>query len=106
MSQEFARRVVVTGADVVTSAGNGLAALWRAILEERSAEGLLPEFDRFAMKSKIFGAARGFDAETVGLPDEVSQRTDRYTHLAFAAARGALEQSGLLEAEIDSERVG
>ncbi len=44
MDREFSRRVVITGMGVVTPAGNGLPALWQAVLEGTSTEQLLPEF--------------------------------------------------------------
>jgi 3-oxoacyl-(acyl-carrier-protein) synthase len=106
MDREFSRRVVITGMGVVTPAGNGLPALWQAVLEGTSTEQLLPEFDQFGMKSKIFSPARGFDTQDYQLDASMVERNDRYVHFAFASTQEAVEQSGLLQSSYDRERVG
>lgn len=110
MSGEFAhtprRRVVVTGMGVISPAGDGVEALWDAILAGISAERLAPEFDSFKMKSKIFGRARHFDPLGAGIESSIVERNDRYVCFAFAAVKEALAQSALLSHPFDPERVG
>lgn len=106
MGRESTRRVVVTGMGVVTPAGSGLPALWQTVLQGRSTEQLLPEFDHFGMKSKIFSPAQSFDAQKYQLDEQVLERNDRYVHLALAATQEAIEQSRLLESAYERERVG
>jgi 3-oxoacyl-(acyl-carrier-protein) synthase len=106
MSDTLLRRVVVTGMGVVSPAGNGVAPLWKAILEGRSAEQTLPELDCFGMKSKIFGRAGHFDPYAEGIDASFIERNDRYACFAFAAAREAISQSALFSRHFDPERVG
>jgi len=100
------RRVVITGMGVVSAAGVGVDALWDAMLEAVSCERLIPELDRFGMVASIFGPVRDFDPVEAGLPREVVERNDRHAWMGLVAAQEALDQSGLLDAPFDPERVG
>jgi len=100
------RRVVVTGMGQVSAAGVGVDSLWQMIREARSGEQLMPQYDRFEMNSRIFGPVSGFDPLAAGIRPEVVDRNDRYALFALAATREAIDQSGLIEAALDRERVG
>ncbi|MFH0244675.1 beta-ketoacyl-[acyl-carrier-protein] synthase family protein [Streptomyces sp. HK10] len=98
-----ARRVVVTGLGPVTSAGVGAREFHRNLLDGLSAVRTVRRFDPAGLPVRI--------AAEVDLPEHLapSRRdavsTDRFAHLADAAARLALEDSGLdLEAE-DRDRI-
>jgi 3-oxoacyl-(acyl-carrier-protein) synthase len=100
------RRVVLTGMGVVSPAGQGVDALWDAMLEGVSFERLLPELDRFGLRSSIFGSVTDFDPARAGLPADFVQRNDRYAWFGLAAAEEALRQSKLLDFPFDPDRVG
>src|SRR3954452_16378776 len=73
------RRVAVTGVGVVAPCGTGRDAYWKGLNSpQTSGERRIPDFDPLT----------AFDN-----PKEV-RRTDRYTQIALAAAKEALEQSG------------
>ena len=79
------RRVVVTGLGVVSPAGVGVAALWNGLLAEPPDE-RLRAVDDTALDAVL--------APLVEVRDR--RRTDRFAHLALAAAHEALTDAGLL----------
>jgi 3-oxoacyl-[acyl-carrier-protein] synthase II len=87
-----ARDVVITGRAAVTSIGEGADAFLDALYERRSgiADGLGPCAD--------------FDPEVAMTPKE-ARRSDRFTHLAVAAAEQAVAEAGLPDG-IEPERFG
>jgi 3-oxoacyl-[acyl-carrier-protein] synthase II len=87
-----ARDVVITGRGAVTSIGEGADAFMDALYERRSgiADGLGPCAD--------------FDPEVAMTPKE-ARRSDRFTHLAVAAAGQAVAEAGLPDG-IEPERFG
>jgi len=100
------RRVVITGMGVISAAGTGVPALWDVMIEPRSREALMPEFDRFDLRSSIYGPVPDFDPAAAGLAPDFVARNDRYACLGMAATQEALAQSGLLDFPFDNERVG
>ncbi len=87
-----APEIVVTGRGVVTSIGEGAEPFFDALLAKKSgiADGI--------------GACSDFDPESAMTPKDV-RRSDRYTHLAVAAATQAAEEAGVPEG-VDIERLG
>ncbi|MDR1678906.1 MAG: beta-ketoacyl-ACP synthase II [Prevotellaceae bacterium] len=88
------KRVVVTGLGAITPLGNNVSDFWNALLNGVSGAGPITHFDvsafktRFACEVKDFDPAQYFDRKEV-------RKVDRYAQLAFAAAREAIEHSGL-----------
>jgi 3-oxoacyl-[acyl-carrier-protein] synthase II len=87
-----APEIVVTGRGVVSSIGEGAEPFFDALLAKKSgiADGI--------------GACSDFDPESAMTPKDV-RRSDRYTHLAVAAATQAAEEAGVPEG-VDIERLG
>jgi 3-oxoacyl-[acyl-carrier-protein] synthase II len=87
-----APEIVVTGRGVVSSIGETADEFFDALLAKRSgiADGV--------------GACTDFDPEAAMSPKDV-RRSDRYTHLAVAAADQAAREAGLAEG-VDLERLG
>jgi len=87
-----APEIVVTGRGVVSSIGEGAETFFDALLQKRSgiADGI--------------GACTEFDPEAAMTPKDV-RRSDRYTHLAVAAAMQAAEEANVPEG-VDVERLG
>ena len=96
------RRVVITGAGVVSPFGCTIDAFWDGLISGRSTtkslseltswhlfEGCLEQFD-----SKVIAEVEQFDPEAHGLPPQVCKQ-DRYVQFAVAAALAALCDSGL-----------
>ncbi|MCR5605395.1 MAG: beta-ketoacyl-ACP synthase II [Treponema sp.] len=88
------RRVVITGMGAVTPLGNTVEATWEGIKNGKSGLGLITHFDttnfnvKYAAEVKDFKAADYMDAKD-------ARKMARFTQYAVAAAKMALEDSGL-----------
>jgi 3-oxoacyl-[acyl-carrier-protein] synthase II len=100
------RRVVITGLGVVTPVGNDLDTFWRNLRNGVSGIGRIQAFDTSAYDCQIAGEVRDFDPKNYFRNPKDVRRTDRYTHLAMAAARMAIEDSGLDLEKTDRQRFG
>lgn len=97
------RRVAVTGIGLVTPLGIGAETTWKAI--ERGVSGIdrITHFDASALTVRIAGEVPDFAPERYMHP-RAADRMDRFTQYAVAAAREALEDSGVpLGSGTDSE---
>ena len=100
------RRVVVTGMGVVTPVGSDLRTFWQNLTAGVSGIGPITHFDVAEYKCRIAGEVRDFKpVEHFKTPKDVN-RTDRFTHLAVAAAKSAMADAGLTEPIGDPERFG
>jgi 3-oxoacyl-[acyl-carrier-protein] synthase II len=100
-----ARRVVVTGLGILSPLGVGLEANWEALTSGRSGIGPISRFDASAFTSQVAGEVRGFEPERYMAPKLV-KRTDIFVQYALAAAKMAVENSGLTIDEGNAHRVG
>jgi 3-oxoacyl-[acyl-carrier-protein] synthase II len=99
------RRVVITGMGAVTPLGIGVDETWAAMLAGKSGVGAITHFDATDFATKIAGEVKGFDPADYIEPKEI-KKMDRFIHLAVAAAKMAMGQSGLDVTEENAERVG
>jgi 3-oxoacyl-[acyl-carrier-protein] synthase II len=100
------RRVVITGLGVVTPIGNDLDTFWRNLRNGVSGIGRIQAFDTSAFDCQIAGEIRDFEPKNYFKTPKDVRRTDRYTHLAMAAAKMAMEDSGLDLEKTDRKRFG
>lgn len=100
------RRVVVTGVGIVSPNGVGKEACWDAMTHGRSAIRRVTEFDVSMFNTKIAAQVRDFDPLKLGLTMDEAIRMDRYVQFAIAAAKMAIEDSGMDLNKIDRERIG
>jgi 3-oxoacyl-[acyl-carrier-protein] synthase II len=89
------RRVVITGMGVVTPVGNGLETFWSNLKNGVSGIRTIDAFDTSGYDCKIGGQVRDFDPKQFFKNPKDVRRTDRFTHLAMAAAKMALADSGI-----------
>ena len=89
------RRVVITGIGVVTPLGNSLETFWSNLKNGVSGIGTIDAFDTTGYDCKIGGQVRDFDPKQFFKNPKDVRRTDRFTHLAMAAAKMAAVDSGL-----------
>jgi len=89
------RRVVITGMGVVTPVGNGVETFWSNLKNGVSGIRTIDAFDTTGYDCKIGGQVRDFDPKSVFKNPKDVRRTDRFTHLAMAAAKMALADSGI-----------
>ncbi len=99
------RRVAVTGVGLVSPLGVGTAENWRGLLAGKSGIGLITRFDTTEYPAKIAGEVKGFDPLDYVDKKEV-KKSDTFIHFALAAARFALEDSGLRIDAANADRVG
>src|SRR5438046_2068243 len=89
------RRVVINGMGVVTPLGNGLETFWSNLKNGVSGIRTIDAFDTTGYDCKIGGQVRDFDPKQFFKNPKDVRRTDRFTHLAMAAAKMALADSGI-----------
>ena len=90
------RRVWITGIGLVTGPGPGVDAFWRGIQRGVSPARRIDRFDPSAFRSHVAVQADDFDPLDFMDPRTVRQ-TDRFSQLAIAAGRQALDEAGLGE---------
>lgn len=101
----MARRVVVTGLGMVSPLGTGVEKNWSAACSGRSGIGPITRFDASAFSSRIAGEVTDFRSEDFMDRQQV-RRFDIFIHYALAAARMAMEDSGLKIDGSNAHRVG
>lgn len=99
------KKVVITGLGVVSPVGIGKERFWEAIKSGRSGVGRITRFDSSPFPVQIAAEVRGFDPGDYMAP-KTTERTERSTHFAVAAAKMAMEDSGLAEEYYDQRRTG
>ena len=103
--QRREHRVVVTGMGVLTPNGNNLAEYWDSLLEGRSGLAIATSFDVSDFPVKTVGEVKRFDPRDF-MDARESRRMARFSQMAIAAARMAIEQSGLDLEKEDRTRIG
>ena len=99
------RRVVITGIGVLSPIGNNPDKFWAALASCRSGIGRITSFDPSEFAAQIAGEIKDFDPAQY-LDRKQAKRMDRFCQLGVAAAKQAIENSGLdLERE-DCTRIG
>ncbi len=99
------RRVVVTGVGLVTPLGIGVKETWEGLCAGKSGIGEITRFDTTGFPTRIAGEVKNFNPEDF-LPKKDAKRTQLFIAYSVAASRMAIEDSGLLINESNSNRVG
>ena len=89
------RRVVITGMGTITPLGNDLEQYWSNLKNGVSGIRLIEAFDTATFDTRIGGEVRGFDPKPYFKNPKDVRRTDRFAQLAMAAAKLALQDSGI-----------
>ena len=100
------RRVVITGMGVVTPIGNDLETFWSNLKAGVSGIRRVQSVDPTPFDSQIGGEVRDFDPKLFFKNPKDVRRADRFTHFAVAAAKMALENSGIDLEKTQRERFG
>lgn len=99
------RKIVVTGLGLVSPLGSKLDVVWNRCLTGYSGIHRVQQFDCSPYPSQIGGEAIEFNADDF-LSKKDQRRSDRYNHFAIAAARMAVDDSGLDFSSEDPTRSG
>src|SRR5438270_10135976 len=102
------RRVVITGAGVITALGQDPATVWQAILAGASGVGPIRSLDASALPVRIAGEVIGFDAKKLLTRDERKslKMMARPVQLGVNCAKLAFADSGVDRPKLDSTRFG
>ncbi|MFF3033149.1 beta-ketoacyl-[acyl-carrier-protein] synthase family protein [Streptomyces rubiginosohelvolus] len=100
-----ARRVVITGIEVLAPGGVGTRDFWELLSDGRTATRGITFFDPSPFRSRV-AAEIDFDPRRHGLSAQEIRRMDRAAQFAVVAARGAVADSGIGLADLDPHRVG
>ena len=88
------RRVVITGAGVISSLGFGVDKFWASIKEGKCGISTVSRFDASEFPTKVAAEIKDFEP-TDYIDKKEAKRMDRYTQYALAAAKLAVEMSGI-----------
>ena len=99
------KRVVITGVGLVTPLGIGVDESWSALCAGKSGITEITLFDASNFKTKIAGEVKGFKAEDY-MPKKDAKRVESFIAFSVAAARMALEDSGLTIDNKNADDVG
>ena len=99
------KRVVITGMGVVHALGLGLEDFWASIKEGRSGISLITRFDTEKYDARVAAEIKNFEP-TDFIDKKEAKRMDPFTQYAMAAARMAMEMSGLDMEKEDTFRAG
>ena len=105
MSRVFTRRVVVSGVGVISPVGIGAQENWSALTQGRSGVGFITRFDRTDFPVQIAAEVKGFQAESF-IDKKILKQMDLFIQYAVAAAKMAMDDSGLVVDASNAERVG
>lgn len=99
------RRIVLTGVGVVTPVGNNIDEFWGNVINGKTGVARLTAFDPTPFYSQIAAEVKNFDATQFINPKQ-ERRLDPFVKYAVAAAKMAVEDSGLDLEKINLERAG
>lgn len=103
------RRVVITGLGAITPLGNKIDIFWKNIVEGECGIDMLTSYPTEDLPSKIAGEVKNFDPKEYGMEPAFARKQDKFTLFAVAAAKEAMDDSGLDSSEggnIDPFRLG
>jgi 3-oxoacyl-[acyl-carrier-protein] synthase II len=99
------RRVVITGLGLITPIGIGVHESWAALCAGKSGIGEITRFDASNFDTKIAGEVKDFHPEDF-LSKKEAKRTQPFIAYAVAAARMAMEDSGIQINSTNENRIG
>jgi len=97
--------VVVTGMGVLAPNGNNLVEFWDSLIEGRSGLGIATSFDVTDLPVKVVAELKNFDPRNY-MDFKEAKRMARFSQVGVAAAKMAIDQSGLELAKEDRTRIG
>ena len=100
------KRVVVTGIVALTPLGNTAEESWENLKAGKSGAGPITHFDASQFKTQFACEVKGFNAADY-IDRKEARKMDIYTQYALAAAKMAIDDSGLLANEtVDKNEIG
>ena len=100
------RRIVITGMGMVTPLGAGVEHVWQRLLAGESGIDYTTIFDASNFPTKFSAEVRDWDISQAGEDPERWKHHGRHTLFVVGAAKEAMHDAGLEEADIDPTRFG
>ena len=103
------RRVVVTGTGVISPVGNNVTDYWKNLLDGVCGIDYITSIPTDDLPVKIAGEVKDFNPADYGIEPPFARKQDKFTIYAVAAAKQAMDESGLSTAEdgnIDPMKLG
>ena len=99
------KRVVVTGLGALTPLGNTAEESWENLKAGKSGAGPITHFDASQFKTQFACEVKGFDSAAY-IDRKEARKMDLYTQYALAAAKMAIEDSGMNLETVDKNEIG
>lgn len=99
-------RVVVTGMGVISPVGNTVETFWNSITSGFCGVDRIKRFDASRIPVSLDAEVKDFEPKNYYNAIQDIRKSDLYMQYAMAAAKQAVEQSGILDAQLDRERFG
>jgi len=99
------KRVVVTGLGALTPLGNTAEESWENLKAGKSGAGPITHFDASQFKTQFACEVKGFDSAAF-IDRKESRKMDLYTQYALAAAKMAIDDSGMDLETVDKNEIG
>lgn len=99
-------RVVVTGMGVISPVGNNLDTFWNNLKNGVCGVDKIKRFDASGLKVSLDAEVKDFNPNDYYDSMQEIRKSDLFMQYAMAAAKQAVEQSRILESDLDKERFG
>lgn len=99
------KRVVVTGLGALTPIGNTVSEYWNNLLAGKSGAAPIKQFDASLFKTQFACEVKGFDVEQY-IDKKEARKMDQFTQYAMVSVMEAVDNSGLIEANPNLDRIG
>ena len=100
------KRVVVTGLGAITPLGNNVEDSWENLKKGVSGAAPITHFDASQFKTQFACEVKGFNPTEYGIDRKEARKMDIYTQYAIAAAKMAIEDSGMDLDTVDKNEIG
>ncbi len=101
----MSQRVVVTGMGAITPIGLSVEAFWDNIKKGTIGFAPITRFDASGYKASLAAEVKGFEGKNY-MDAKAARRMELFSQYAVAAAKEAIQKSGLILSEEDSYRIG
>ncbi|HXS35277.1 MAG TPA: beta-ketoacyl-ACP synthase II [Flavipsychrobacter sp.] len=99
------KRVVITGLGTINPLGHNVAAYWENMIKGVSGAAGITRFDASKFKTRFACEIKEYDPNTYFEKGE-ARKYDLFTQYALISAEEAINQAGLLNSDIDFNKIG
>ena len=99
-------RVVVTGMGVISPVGNDIDTFWDSLKTGKCGIDKIKRFDASGLKVSLDAEVKDFEPKKYYDTVQEIRKSDLFMQYAMAAAKQAVEQSGILESDLNKDKFG